>query len=258
MMRTAKKAFAIAALGVAVAFSATSANAAQTINITEYIDNQGGAKDGTGGEKGVSNFVIDGIFMSAEGLSHTINQGAVSAPAGWTAYHDHGGAGMGVCQGVNGQNQCSDAADDNTQPGPTAGTGEVLKLALNNVGPNYRIDELYFKNDGHTSNFAAGKTVGLSESGAAGSWTDLALANGVADGPGVIGATLTLPAGGIVITAGEALYLAFTNQQFYLAGFKFTVLNNELNPVPLPAGLLLLLSGLMGLGFLGRFRQKTA
>jgi len=28
--------------------------------------------------------------------------------------------------------------------------------------------------------------------------------------------------------------------------------------VPLPAGLILLLSGLMGLGFLGRFRSKAA
>ncbi|MGI9291982.1 MAG: hypothetical protein ACR2QG_12010, partial [Gammaproteobacteria bacterium] len=161
-------------------------------------------------------------------------------------------------QAVNGQNQCSDAADDNTQEGSAANTGEVLKVELL-VGPNYRIDELFFRNDGHNSDFDPNKTVGVSENGLAGAanWTNMTLDSNAAGA--VIGASLIdFPAGGIIITAGEALYLAFTNQQFYLAGFSFTILNNQLNPVPLPAGLLLLLSGLMGLGFLGRYRRKAA
>jgi hypothetical protein len=33
-------------------------------------------------------------------------------------------------------------------------------------------------------------------------------------------------------------------------------INNPLDPVPLPAGLLLFLSGLAGIGFLGRFKSK--
>lgn len=283
-MRTAKKVFAIAALGLAVAFSASSVNAAPTtINIKSYIDGQGNAKDGTGGEKAVETFSIDGVIISAGAGSHALTQGAFvdeSAGAdGWRAYHDHGKAGMGVSQeitystlGTPGHLQSTDPADDNTQgidppTTTTTGTGEVLTMSLVGVG-NYRIDELYFRNDGHTPEFGAGKTVGVSlggtagtgtatGDGSAGSWTNLALTAGVTDN-NAIGALLTLPVGGIILSATDSLYLAFTNQQWYLSGFSFTLLDGNLNPVPLPAGILLLLSGLLGLGFLGRFRQKTA
>lgn len=289
MMRTARKAFAIAALGVAVAFSATSANAAQTIDIKTYIDDQGGAKDGTGGEKAVTTFSIDGVIISAGAGTHTLEQGAYvnKLDDGWSAYHDHLKAGMGVTQKYETEEFLSDGttpnpdylqsvntADDNTQGAPDIGSmdaGEVLKISLASVGPNYRIDELYFRNDGHTPTFDAGKTVGVSTAGpegptdgvaagdgSANTWTSYTLTSGVANNDATIGALLGIPTGGIILTAGDALYLAFTNQQWYLSGFSFTILNDQLNPVPLPAGLLLLLSGLMGLGFLGRFRQKTA
>lgn len=69
----------------------------------------------------------------------------------------------------------------------------------------------------------------------------------------------------LVLSAGQSDNGLFDMVRFLSPGanaFEFANVvasnSNEIDPIPLPAGLLLLLSGLGGLGFLGRARAKSA
>jgi len=257
-MGTAKRLCTAAAVGLLLSMASTTANAA-LVNIINYID----ADDGPGGNAGGAGeqavtgpLTIDGVTFNAGGS----NAGAAGAQPnngvtfGPFAYLDGGGAGMGVCQWLNSGGDCAPASDDNVTG---ADPLEILSLSFDET---VRIDALYFRDDGHNANFGAtaGPAISVQVNGG-GYNTKYLETGGVALS---LGATLyndlaqTDLFSPIILLAGQVLDLKWNNQQFYLAGFEIEKLGN-IEPVPLPAGIILLLSGLAGLGASSRFRKKV-
>ncbi len=252
----------LGALGLANVVAVGGAQAMPTtVNIAAYIDN-------TAETAVTSDFTIDAVNITAHGLLYTEPAGPLDGDPGdvggagntgvsytWGpyAYLDRGNAGMGVCQVITSSSQCAPASDDNVTG--SAGVSEVLSLQIDTaVADIHRIDELYFRNDGHTPGFSDPAAVEISLDGGA-TFVSYLLETGVTDPS--LGATLIgfPPA---ILVLGQPILMKYVNQQFYLSAFDYTPLGSNLEPVPLPAGLILLLSGLLGLGFLGRYKSKTA
>ncbi|WP_375230312.1 VPLPA-CTERM sorting domain-containing protein [Roseobacter sp. S98] len=232
---------------IAIAVCATLGTAAQsaTLDFLEFANDN---------EHGVAN----GTTIEFEGVDVTFNAGLHEGIDGTAfAYFDHGGAGLGVCKsprsgvtfgegrtGAGRGNDCSDAGDDNVT------VTETVTISFDQA---FNLSELSFTGEGHSfSNpvFLEDETTGLNRSAAT-------LLFGVNGGPlaeftfselsmetflGVTSATFAFD---------DANFNGGNNtaDQFYLA-------SAVVNPVPLPAGLPLLLAGIGGLGILRR-RQRN-
>ena len=264
---------AVAAFFV-TAFVSSSARAEFiTLNFLDVIDSSNPGPNPGIGEQAINQYVGD---LSVIGY-RTDNPSITTAPykvrlegANWMtidgsydtapyAYLDGGGAGVGVCQTLNGNGmtkatrQCSPNSDDNVTGDPSENDNsnsyiEVLSLAFpdEEVG----ISELFFRNEGHTAAFTSGSV-------------DIAKGSAIIDDVDItdfVNYELVTNATGLGATLvgdpkwelakDEFLYIKYHDQQFYLSGL-------ELWPVPVPAALPLFVSGLAGLGFAG-WRRKRA
>jgi len=247
------KIIAVGAAALLIAGSVATGAHASTYDFISYIDGQGGAKNGTGGEKGViSPFTIldttntESLTITAHGTNYNSVHGSFSAFP--YAYFDYGNAGIGVCQVLSGT-QCAPASDDNvTGPPDNGGPTEILSLAFTE---DLRLEQLLFRNDGHTPTFGTGKSVKIAVSNGmgtldVGSFTSYAL-DVVSDG-GLIGAAL-LGLGQVNLNTGDFVHVMYDNQQFYLSGM-------EVSAVPLPPSSILFGTALLGIGAVSRRRKK--
>ena len=264
MLKYFGRACVLAAMSVSMVAGSGVANAATLLDIVDFIDSSGaGDTDNAGfGEKAVTAAVgtlqISGVNVIAYG--GLVNPGTnYSTPY---AYLDGGNAGMGVCSsGISASFQCSTPSDDNVTQ-KANGDNEILSIAFTD---KWTVDQLLFRYEGHTPEFYAD---GSNTTIAAGSEKiiDIAIVNGaytsytienVGDA-GLLGAALIGWSSLIDLASNTFIHMKFNNEQFYLSGVLLSQSPGQITPIPLPAGIIFLLSGLLGLGMLGRLRRKNA
>ncbi len=237
------------------AFAGANARAASyTYDFIDYIDSQGGAKNGTGGEKAIiSAFSLldisntKSLTINAHGTNFNSVEGSfTSFPY---AYFDYGKAGIGVCQVLDGT-QCDVPSDDNvTGPGGTNAPTEILSLSF---GEDLRVSKLLFRNDGHTPIFGSGKSIKIAVSNGMGTISDSVFTSYALE---VLTSSSLLGAGLLDLTpfnlsSGDYVHIMYDDQQFYMSGI-------EISAVPLPPSAILFGTALFGLGALGRHRKKA-
>jgi len=292
MLKACQRACALAAMSLFLVAGSGTANAF-TLNIIDYIDNNDAAGNYPGvGERTVTqdlnfNNPSDGVKVEAYGTLGANQAAVASIPTGYPsgvgdvyAYLDGGGAGMGVCSGgLKSGNQCNTGSDDNVgvgangQPGQTT---EILSFSLDN---NWDLDNLLFRDEGHRSDFyrndpdeterfiyVAVDGVDLDGNGAsgAGDFVLFELEDLPTSQKDDLGASL-LGWASIQNLSKDAFehlknYLPANGPytQFYLSGIELSLPGGSTTEVPLPAGIVLLLTGLAGLGASSRFRKKAA
>ncbi len=218
------KLFSKAALASAVIMAASAASAA-TFDFVAMADNSGDANWIGLTELNWSDtdfalgLTIGGIKLVASGSN--LNGTAADA------FFDKGSAGLGVCSSVSCATGVSGAitSDDNVSGGHG---GETLRLAFDSV---VNLTNLFFRNSQHPA-----LTGSLNINGGAVS---------------VVGGVIT---GGFASLIGASTYdFQYTGDEFYVS-----TVTAEVSPVPLPAGGLLLLSGLAGVAALKRRKKRAA
>ena len=175
----------------------------------------------SGNEHGVTN----GTTITFDGVDVTFNASAGANDA--YAYFDDG-AGLGVCKVVTSGNQCTPSNDDNVT------VGESVTLTF---GEAYDVSDISFYAEGHTP-LTSTQTLLYSIDGGAYQQSTF----GTLDGLSFDGVT------SISFKYDDA---SRTGEQFYITSMVATA------PVPLPAGGLLLLSGLGGVAALRRRRKAV-
>lgn len=159
------------------------------------------------------------------------------------AYLDSNSAGAGVCKVLSGS-QCDPSSDDNVT------AGEVLAVSFDVA---VKVNALSFRGEGHPNDpdFDPGEVFALSFDDGASWKTDEDLINAK---NGVYSAFDNTDPGFNDLPVGTRMLLAFRNEQFYLSAMDVTIQQEVNTEVPLPAGLVLLLSGLGALAGLGARR----
>ncbi len=234
-MLTFRKIGYIAAIAAAGVLGATAASAT-TYNFESTPVTESGVVDGTlvavgsGGELvGVSGFEFAGGTISGKG-----NFAYFDAPSGPPG-------GLGACTALTATAQCTPSSDDNVT------TGEAVGI---NFGDGI-VNTVTFR----------GTTIGGSNSHdllAAGN-TFLFSLDGVVFKQGVVGAGGVWTAG-VAVNNVNGIYFATDNYELYIASADYTGDDNPNggpNPVPLPAGGLLLLTALAGLGAARKRAKKS-
>lgn len=181
--------------------------------------------ESNGNERGVADgYVLENANTS--GLAVTL-----SADGG-SAYFDSGDAGLGVCGTLTASKQCNPSNDDNI----TAGESVFLQIEKD-AGSGYLsgvLNKVFFRNAGHGASFGAGAMLDYTLDGGA-SWMTRAL-------------TGMIDFGGAAFTSA-GIGFRYNNAEIYVA-------NVDLEPVPLPAGALLLITGMGGLAAVRRRRKN--
>jgi len=208
----------------AMTFSLFSANASAVIyNFIDLTEN-----NSTGlGESAWSTLTVGNMHITG----HATND---DDPRQF-AYLDWANAGLGVCKDASsvdmahkgdGTNRCSPSNDDNVT------NQEYLEFVFDQ---DVTVDNLWFNNN-HDGGFGAGDMVTIA--GMA-----YAVSTGYAGGANGIGS--------FFVAAGDALRVAFNNEQFYVSGI-------EVNAVPVPAAVWLFGTAIAGLVGFGRRRRAAA
>lgn len=224
------------AAGVAV-LMASGANAAN-LDFLDFANNN---------EHGVAN----GTVINFDGVDVTFDAGISSTGAEAFSYFDHGGAGLGVCKsprdgvtfggGLTGQgtgNDCFNAGDDNVT------SDEYVTISFDGI---FTLSELSFTGEGHSFS----NPVFLQD-----------------EDPGRADATLLFGINGgdleqftfadlATLSFDDVFSATFAFDDEYETADQFYLASAVLAPIPLPAGLPMLLAGLGGFGFLAR-RRKNA
>ena len=209
------KKFALAAVA-AVTASFASANAA-LIDFAAYAD--------TFGERGLQPdeiLTIDGVALSAFGFADNFG-----APA--FAYLDENVAGLGVCQVLDADDQCTPSNDDNVTE------GETLIITFLNGEVNFT--DLIFRQADHS--LVDGGSVTISTVNVFGEFFTLTdtFANFI----------VAAQTGAEIFQGVVSIQFDFVDTQFYISAIE----------TPLPAALPLLISGVAGLGFASRRRKSV-
>lgn len=212
----------LAVAGAVLLLSAVSASAVSLDFVAEASSNERGVADGT---------TIDN--------ANTGNLAVTFSATGGSAYFDDlsGGkpAGLGVCTTLTTGAQCNPSDDDNI----TTGEAVFLKFEVDD-GSGFLggvLNSATFWNAGHTGTFDG--TFDYSLDGGT-TWIDsVALAN-------------NFDFGGVSFTA-DGIGFRFDET----GGDEFYIGNLDVTPVPLPAGVWLMLAGLGGLACAGRSRART-
>jgi hypothetical protein len=242
-MLTFRKISYIAAVAAAGVIGANAASAA-TYNFESTSVTESGVADGTVIDTGA----IDGLQLAGlagydfDNVADTItgkgNFAYLDGPSGRLA------GGLGVCSVLNGGDQCNPSSDDNVTVGEA-------------VGINFGTGNL-------TSVIFRGTTIGGTNSHqllADGS-TFLFSLNGLDFKQGTVGAGGVWDAtggAGLALINGTGIFFAVDNYEFYIASAEYNggPPDGGPNPVPLPAGGLLLLTALGGLGVARKRAKKS-
>lgn len=225
-----------AAVTVAGAMAATTVSAA-SISFSNEADTNGERAQADGSVVAIGGSTV--TFWAGE------NTGAVFFPRhGTSAYLDAGSAGLGACSTVDGQAQCGTGSDDNTGSAGDVNTGYAEWVGFGLDGDSF-LDNIIFRDRDHVL---------------LGSFVIDLLFNGTyifdyVVGPGGISAADLIANFGTNVLSDNSI-IAFgradseRSQDFYVDGLKAT-------QVPLPAGGVLLLTALGGIGLIRR-RRKAA
>jgi len=203
----------------------TGASAAATLDfVAEAAGNERGIVSGSV----INNFQGTGIDVK------------ISSGSGSPYFDDLSGGragGLGACSTLTLTNQCSPSSDDNLDSGESPLT-LAFKLTGTDTYLGGIVDSLFFRNADH---YLFNGNVGVNG-------TIYAVINGALNFAG----GLEFDANGLTIAwAGKDLYLSRAGGT---SGVGITV-----NPVPLPAGMVLLITALGGIAAVGRFnKQRTA
>ena len=188
--------------------------------------------------------VIDNTVITMDGVDVTFSANGTNF-----AYFDHGNAGLGVCQNVTNftsggtSNRCaSGASDDNVT------VKEAVTIAFDTA---MNLSDLIFQREGHTpfstSTSALQKTLLFGINGGDLGRYTFGQLEGLSFGA-VLKATFAYDDSSF--DPVRANNLTRDAEQFYLA-------SATVSPVPVPAGLPLLLAGIGGLGLMARRKRKT-
>jgi hypothetical protein len=235
-MLTFRKIGYTAAIVAAGVLGATAASAT-TYNFESTPVTESGVVDGTlvavgsGGELvGVSGFEFAA--------------GTISGKGNFAYFDDKSGklAGLGACSKLSGTAQCNPASDDNVTTGEAVGIN-FGDGTLNTV--TFRGTKIGGGGDSH-SLLAKGDTFLFS-------------LDGVVFKQGVVGAGGVWTAG-VAVNNVNGIYFATDAYELYIASADYSGKGNPNggpNPVPLPAGGLLLLTALAGLGAARKRAKKS-
>lgn len=238
-MLTFKKISYIAAVAAAGVIGASAASAA-TYNFESTSATESGVADGTIIDTGA----IDGLQLA--GVAGYEFDGTTITGKGNFAYLDapSGGVpgGLGVCSVLDANNQCNPNSDDNIVVGEAVGinfgTGTLSSVTFRGIALGAYGNSHDLLASGDTFQFSI---------------------NGVDFKQGTVGAGGVWSTGGLALVDLTGIFFAVDGYELYVASAEFTggPPTGGPNPVPLPAGGLLLLTALGGLGFARKRAKKS-
>jgi len=227
-----KKLLTAAAVAVGLAFAPAQAAVLDFANEAD-----------TNGERGLTNgssLTLDGVTVT---LGTTLSHGGIAGllpAAGGNPYLDAGNAGLGVCQMLDGNDQCDPGSDDSIQAVNNGANAEGIVISFNQ--PTTITDLLFVDGRHDPINAMNDGMVGF--------------ANGdnFSDFQGIFAFSDLVN----LAQSGDVMFQDVTTLIFIFVDKAFYVSSVTVSDVPIPGAIPLLISGLAGLGFASREKKKTA